>query len=277
MFWNVRCVWAGFVAFAIFTPLLVWSGFRHIAFALAGAVFLYALVHFIEYSGHLIFFSAIGFMSRSHALRSEELKEMLAEVRAKEIMGEHFHGSDDALRPEFSKRFPRVQAIEALGDLLRFKEKELKTERKRSMLVAVLPVSIIEMRFLVPRDWFEHKRGDEADGRWYDLLTFARDKGCPHWQLVPLAPSYGDELLPARVIIFTILVHRIVTGKFLFAGRTIRCLDEDDVHGYVTVRVRKNGVICIRNSKTAELIMKKRHLRRKRRAAIRVMAARCQA
>ncbi len=259
MSWNVRCILAGSLAFAIFAPSLLWIEYQYSLAALLGALLILIVPFVADYFGHVIALTAIGYMSHGRTLHSDELEELLAEAHAKDIMEKNFHGSEDALNT-IGEDFPRRPTIEALRSSLIFDVKKLVRAKKTHMLIAVIPISIYEMAHLVPRGMFRYTRGD-YDGFWYDAMPFAQDRGYPGWHLVPLTlPKNGRVFLSAHVVVYSIIVHYLVTREWLFEGQTIQCADKCSDNGYVTVSVGSSG-IEIGNSAVSRLIAKEHLLR----------------
>lgn len=222
-----------------------------IVYALAGVALFLLTMLVLDYFGHCVALLSFVLPRRSH--------QPIPEAYAKKIMGKNFHGSDDALNT-ICVDFPRRDSIAVLRSLLHCPARRLKAARETCMLVAVLPISIYEMCHFVPRGIFHYTHGDDCDGRWYDTEQFARDKGHPDWYLLPLNLSDdGGALLPARVVVYAILVHFLITKEWLFAGRTIRCADECPGGGRVIVHVGNTG-IHIGNTHTAHHMAEKNHL-----------------
>ena len=130
---------------------------------------------------------------------------------------------------------PTVDQLKALEEVP-FSEETLRECCKTHVLVAVFPISILEIRERVPKLFCEQE--------WYDDQPFAR-KTCIEWCLVrkteipnsdnktwkeqfSLIPS-GDKILPAQEIVYAMTLHFLVTTEELFPFIYVRTssLDSD--------------------------------------------------
>ena len=117
-----------------------------------------------------------------------------------------------------------------------FTEAVLQSCKDTHVLVAVFPLSILEIRGQV-----ESKLFYSHDGAWYNSQAFAKDKGEVGWHLVrktPVANSTSkswseqqallgknEETPTARVMTYTIIGHYLATGERLFRNLYVRCSD----------------------------------------------------
>ncbi|MCR4284061.1 MAG: hypothetical protein NUV64_01955 [Parcubacteria group bacterium] len=156
-------------------------------------------------------------------------------VRAREIMGANFFGVEEAIR-HFGVNPSRAQ-ITALSEVP-FTEEVLESCKDTHVLVAVLPMSILNIRGKVERKlFFSH------DDAWYNKQAFAKDKGEVGWRLVCKTPvpdstsktwdeqqatlDKNDETPKAQVMAYTIIGHYLATGERLFENIYVRCSDLD--------------------------------------------------
>lgn len=172
--------------------------------------------------------------------RSPEL--WISQKRALEIMGKNFFGPEEAIKHLMVK--PSEQQLADLA-IIPFFEEVLEQSRNTHVLVAVFPLSILEIRSKVERKLFR-RYGDVAwyDNAWYDKLAFASDCGKKaSWRLVRKALvadfrketlaehkallGNDDETPSARVMTYVIIGHCLATGERLFGhnkyARTSSC------------------------------------------------------
>ena len=158
---------------------------------------------------------------------------------AREIMGTNYFGIEEAIR-HFGVN-PSKQQLAYLSEVP-FSEEMLKSCKDTHVLVAVFPLSILDVRTIAK------KLADQPlfyNQDWYDKQVFAKDKGEVGWQLVrkePIANSTSknwneqrallskDEETPkARIVVYTMVGHFLATGERLFEKIYVRCSDLDSV------------------------------------------------
>lgn len=155
--------------------------------------------------------------------------------QARAIMGKNFFGVEEAIK-HFGVN-PSKQQLAYLAEVP-FTEEVLKSCKDTHVLVAVFPMSILDIRGKVERKLFY-----SHDDAWYNKQAFAEDKGEVGWQLVrkvPIADSTNktwneqqallskDEETPkAQVVVYTIIGHFLATGERLFENIYVRCSDLD--------------------------------------------------
>ncbi len=153
--------------------------------------------------------------------------------RAKRIMGRHIFTPDDAF---LYVGAPLPETARRMLKRVSFNEATLRHCKDTHLLVAVLPISINEIRAKAERRHF-------SDNNWYADLAFAKDEGLAGWHLVrksslpksvwlPLGGQLGllteREALPsARVMVFTIIGFREKQGDHLFDAEFVRCADRE--------------------------------------------------
>lgn len=158
---------------------------------------------------------------------------------AREIMGQNYFGVEEA-----SKHFgvnPSRKQLAVLAEVP-FSEEVLRASKDTHVLVAVFPLSILDIRGIVK------KLPDQTlfySQDWYDKQDFAKDKGEVGWQLirkVPIADSTSktwkeqqallskDEETPtAQIVVYTMVGHFLATEERLFEKIYVRTssLDSD--------------------------------------------------
>lgn len=154
-----------------------------------------------------------------------------SQKRAREIMGRNIFGVEEAIR-HFGLN-PTRQQIAALSEIP-FTEATLEECKDTHVLVAVFPLSILEVRGKVNSTLF-------YDQSWYNKESFAKDRGETEWQLVRKTPvedspsknwqeqqallGNNEETPKARVMVYTIIGHFLATGERLFERIYVRCVD----------------------------------------------------
>ena len=119
-----------------------------------------------------------------------------------------------------------------------FSEVVLEESKNTHVLVAVFPLSILEIRDKVERNlFFNH------EDAWYNNQSFAKKIDKVSWQLVRKIPvdnsiskdwykqrlllGQDDEVPNANVMVYTIIGHFLATGERLFENIYVHCLDVD--------------------------------------------------
>jgi len=154
---------------------------------------------------------------------------------AREIMGKNFFGIEEAIK-HFRVNATK-QRLAALAEVP-FSEEVLKSCKDTHVLVAVFPLSILDIRGIAKK---QSDRTLFYSQDWYDKQAFAKDKGEVGWQLVrkePIANSTSktwndqqallskDEETPtARIVVYTMIGHFLATGERLFEKIHVRCVD----------------------------------------------------
>lgn len=167
-----------------------------------------------------------------------ELPTSHAQARA--IMGVNFFGIEEAMK-HFGVN-PSRRQLAAFAEVP-FSEETLTECKDTHILVAVFPLSIVELRGKVDKSLF-YKQD------WYDNEAFANG-GETGWQLVrktPIANStsktwneqqallgHDDETPKAQVVVYTMIGHFLATGEKLFEKIYVRCSDLDSVGDRVLV------------------------------------------
>jgi hypothetical protein len=158
---------------------------------------------------------------------------------AREIMGTNFFGIEEAIK-YFGVNATKQQL--AYLTEVPFSEEVLKSCKDTHVLVAMFPLSILDIRGIAKK---QSDRTLFYSQDWYDKQAFAKDKGEVGWQLVrkePIANSTSktwndqqallskDEETPtARIVVYTMVGHFLATGERLFEKIYVRCVDLDSV------------------------------------------------
>jgi len=153
-----------------------------------------------------------------------------SQKRAREIMDRNFFGIEEAIR-HFGVN-PSKQQLASLAEIP-FTEEVLRASKDTHILVAVFPMSILDIRSKVERKLFR-----SHEDSWYNEESFAKDKGEVGWQLfrkVPIADSTNktwneqqalldknEETPKVQVVVYTIIGHYLATRERLFENTYVR-------------------------------------------------------
>lgn len=165
----------------------------------------------------------------------EVTESKLSPIEARAIMGKNFFGVVDAEMYFAIRPSPEELAIFAQ---IPFTEKTLESVKDSHILVAVLPMSINDIRGKVKRElFFNH------EDPWYKEEQFAKRRGQAGWHLVkkttPIDSALKawdeqqqllgkNEYTPtARIVVYTIIGHYLTEGVRLFDTLFVRCADVD--------------------------------------------------
>ena len=143
-------------------------------------------------------------------------------------------------------RLKPTKAQLATLSVIPFSEQELSEVKDTHILVAVFPLSILDIKGKVDRSLFYSK-----EDAWFNPEKFAKDKGQVGWHLVckTIVPNSTDktyseqqalllaneEVTIVRVLVYTIIGHYLATGERLFGNIYARCSDLDSGGGHVCV------------------------------------------
>ena len=170
---------------------------------------------------------------------------------AREIMGKNFFGIEEAIK-HFGVN-PTSQQLAALSEIP-FPETVLQQSKDSHILVAVFPLSILEIRAKVDRKLFYNH-----ETAWYNEQSFAKEHGEVNWQIVRKTPVdnstsenwqeqqalFGkDDIVPtAQVLVYTIIGHLLATGERLVERKYARTSSVDSDGNCVYVSdVGSNGL-----------------------------------
>jgi len=151
-----------------------------------------------------------------------------SQKRAREIMGKNFFGVEETIQ-HFGVNPTRQQTL-VLSEIP-FSEAVLQEAKDTHVLVAVFPLSVLEIRGKMDSKLF-------YDQSWYNKESFAKERGEASWQLVRKTPvdnsvsknweeqqaliGEDDEVPTAQVMVYTIIGHYLATGERLFEHIYVR-------------------------------------------------------
>lgn len=175
--------------------------------------------------------------------QSGNYESTTAQKVARAIMGTNFLGIEEATR-HFGVKPTKAQ-LAKLAEIP-FTEAELQECRDTHILVAVFPMSILDIWKRVPRKlFFSH------DGTQYNTEPFAKKRGKAQWHLilkikVPNSTvkiwdeqravlTENEEVPTAREMVYIIIGHYLATGERLFESVYVRCADLGSVGIRVSV------------------------------------------
>jgi len=159
--------------------------------------------------------------------KSGGFQKTVSQERARGIMGKNFFCIEEAVK--FFGVNPTPQQLAALTEIpFPFSEEVLEQSKSSHVLVAVFPLSILEIRGRVERELFY-----KHEYAWYNNESFAKDLGKMGWQLVLKAPvdtwqfqdldgrnglvGKGYPEYTAQIIAYTIIGHYLNTRERLFS------------------------------------------------------------
>ena len=156
-----------------------------------------------------------------------------SQKRAQKIMGQNFFGIEQAIQ-----HFGIIPSAKQLAVLVEipFTEEVLKKCKYTHILVAVFPLSMIQVRSKTTE-----KEKLFYDQDWYDQEKFAHKKGKIIWRLIRKTPVDNsinknwneqqsllkqDEYTPTgQTMTYTVMGHYLATGERLFKHIYVRCND----------------------------------------------------
>jgi hypothetical protein len=156
-----------------------------------------------------------------------------SQKRAREIMGRNMFGIEEAIK-HFGVN-PSRQQLAVLAEVP-FTEAVLEACKDTHVLVAVFPISVLDVRGKAERNLF-----CSHEDAWYNEQAFAKDRGETQWKLVRKTPvdnstsktwdeqqallGKDDETPMAQVMAYTIIGHYLNTEERLFKNVYVRCSD----------------------------------------------------
>ena len=162
--------------------------------------------------------------------RSGGYNPTTTQKRAREIMGKNCFSIEEAIR-HFGVNPTRQQAV-ALSEIP-FSEATLEACKNTHILVAVFPLSILEIRGKGGKLFYNQD--------WYEKELFARDRGDAEWRLIRKTPVENstnktwqeqqallvenEETPTARLMVYATIGHFLATGERLFEKLYVRSSD----------------------------------------------------
>ena len=159
------------------------------------------------------------------------IEPSVSQKMARSIMGKNFFGIEEAVK-HFGVNPTRAQLV--LLAEIPFTKAELKGKKDTHILVAVFPLSIIDVRGKMTAEVF-YNQG------WYNNQDFAKNRGDVGWYLIKKTPvdnstnktyqeqqallSDKDETPTAQVMVYTIVGHYLNTNERLLENGYVRCSD----------------------------------------------------
>ena len=157
-----------------------------------------------------------------------------SQKRAREIMGKNFFGVEEAIA-HFGVN-PSKQQSAYLAEIP-FAESVLEACKNTHVLVAVFPLSLLDMRGICKDQGLFYNQD------WYNKQGFAKEKGEVGWQLIRKTPvddstsktwdeqnkllSKDEEVPSVRAVVYTMVGHYKATDERLFEKVWVRCSDLD--------------------------------------------------
>lgn len=176
-------------------------------------------------------------------IQSEGFEPTTSQKRAREIMGRNFFGVEEAIK-HFGIH-PIRQQLAALSEIP-FSEATLEALKNTHILVAVFPISILDIRGMMERKIFYSYKEYDSYKDWYSNQFFAKERGEVGWQLVRKTPvdnstwknwqeqqsliGKDDEVPSAQVMVYTIIGYYLVTSERLFENEVRTSSVVEDHH-----------------------------------------------
>jgi len=159
----------------------------------------------------------------------------ISQKRAREIMGRNFFGIEEAIK-HFGVNPSRAQTA-ALSEVP-FTEEVLESVKDTHVLVAVFPMSVLDIRGKVERKLFYNHANS-----CYKKEAFAKDRSKTAWRLIRKTSvldstsktwngqqgllDKSEETPSAQVMVYTIVGHYLATGERLFENVYVRTSSVD--------------------------------------------------
>ena len=170
-----------------------------------------------------------------HLIENGGFEPSTSQKRAREIMGQNFFGIEEAIK-HFGVNPSRMQT--AILSEVPFTEEVLSVSKDTHVLVAVFPMSILDIRGKIERKLFY-----SHEDAWYNKQMFAKDRGEIDWRLVRKTPvensiskswneqqallDKNEEMPSAQVIVYTVIGYYLATGERLFENVYVRTSSVD--------------------------------------------------
>ena len=169
---------------------------------------------------------------------------------AKKIMGANFFGIEEAIK-HFGVSLSKRQL--AYMSIIPFSETTLTAYKDTHILVAVMPLSIVQIRSYTAA--MKLPKGQKSffyKQDWYDGQAFANECGQLEWHLVRKIPvdnstsktwtqqqalldQKTEQTPKVQVMVYTTIGHFLATSERLFEKLYVRCSDLDSGGGRVSV------------------------------------------
>jgi len=169
------------------------------------------------------------------------LESSVHHTLAREIMGKNMFGVEEAI--QYFGVNPTSQQFDVLSEVP-FSKTVLEQSKNTHVLVAVFPLSIIEIREKVDSKLFYHRS-------WWNKESFAKEHDETSWQLLRKTPvgdstwknweeqqtltGEDDEVPTAQVMVYTIIGHYLATDERLFKRIYVRTCSVDSGGGRASV------------------------------------------
>ncbi|VVB65119.1 Uncharacterised protein [uncultured archaeon] len=184
-------------------------------------------------------------------IQNDGFEPTTSQKRAREIMGKNIFGVEEGIKHLGVN--PTRQQLAVLSEIP-FSDAMLDQSKDTHVLVAVFPLSILEIRGKVARKLFYNH-----ETAWYNEQFFAKEHGEVNWQLVRKTPVDNstsvnwqeqqalfckDDIVPtAQVLVYTIIGHLLATGERLVERKYARTSSVDSDGNCVYVSdVGSNGL-----------------------------------
>jgi hypothetical protein len=187
------------------------------------------------------------------------------QLSARRIMRMNFFGVEESIK--YLQANPTNLQLSLLSDIP-FLEATLEEYKNSHVLVAFLPMSILEIRRAVKRELFH-----DHESAWYNRESFASNGGSAGWCLLRKTGlpnsrgktwneqirllAKGEEVPPACVVTYTVAGHLLATGEKLFNEAPVRCSDINSTGKHIYISYgssdfhRRDENISLASAKTS--------------------------
>jgi len=176
-------------------------------------------------------------------IRNKGFEPITGQKRAREIMGKNFSGVEEVVK-HFDIN-PNKKQLAVFSEIP-FSEAVLQELKGGHILVAVFPISILEIRTKTARSLF-----CSHEDSWRNNQKFATENGKTGWKLIRKTPvsdstsktwqeqqklfSKEEEIPTVQSMVYTIISHYLNTGERLFEKTYVRTSSLDSGGNRVVV------------------------------------------
>ena len=180
-------------------------------------------------------------------------KSATSQERAREIMGKNFFGIEEA--EKYFKIKPSDSDLNLLAEVP-YSESTLKEYKNSHILVAVLPLSMLDIKNKV-----RYNILPDLDNGWCGRESSIKQQGVADWFLINKTEVQGscghvaDEQLSflskkedvpsVRVLVYAVVGYYLITGEFLFKKISVRTSSKMDDGGYFAITCEFNNGLVV--------------------------------
>ena len=163
-----------------------------------------------------------------------------SQKRGREIMEKNFFGIEEAIK--YFGVNPSEEQVKTLSEIP-FSEEVLQKTKDTHVLVAVFPLSILDIRGKTKHLFYNQD--------WYNQQDFAKEKGMVEWRLIKKTPvpnstskswkeqqqllEENEQVPSAQIMVYTIIGHYLAIKERLFENIYVRTFSLDSDGSRVSV------------------------------------------